>query len=82
MATFASKADIANQVYTFTILPAFIQKISPWLPTTMFTELIRPLLENGTLAQGSWVNLVGLVGMTLAFSLLAARRFRWEKLES
>ncbi|GAB4579804.1 MAG: hypothetical protein Fur0022_25430 [Anaerolineales bacterium] len=96
IATFAPKADIANQIYTFTILPmfffgggfppdilpAFIQQLSPWLPTTMFTELIRPLLADGALPQGSWVNFAGLVGLTVVFATLAARRFRWEKLES
>ncbi len=95
IATVSPKADIANQIYTFTILPmfffgggfppdilpVFVHKISPWLPTTMFTELVRPLLETGTLAPGSWVNFIGLIGLTTVFGYLAAKRFHWEKLE-
>ena len=85
IASLAPKAETANTIYTFSILPmfffgggfppevlpAFIQKVSPWLPTAMFTELVRPLLSTGALVQG-------LAGYTVIFSVLAAKRFRWE----
>jgi ABC-type multidrug transport system permease subunit len=93
IATFADKADAANNIYTFSILPmfflgggfppeilpAFVQKISPWLPTSMFTELIRPLLLTGVLPQDSWVNFLGLTILTILFATIAARRFQWKK---
>ncbi len=93
IATFATKAETANNIYTFSILPmfffgggfppeilpAFIQKLSPWLPTTMFTELSRPLLATGTLPQDSWMNFLGLAFLTAVFAALAMKRFQWEK---
>ena len=92
VATLATKADSANNLYTFTmlpmfffgggfppeIMPTFVQNISPWLPTTMFTDLMRPLLSTGALAQDSWIALAGLAGYFVLFSVLAAKRFRWE----
>ena len=55
-----------------------VQAAGPWLPTTMVSDLVRPLLISGALPAGAWLPLLGLGVYTALFSALAVRRFRWE----
>ncbi|HET7081007.1 MAG TPA: ABC transporter permease [Chloroflexia bacterium] len=89
----ARRAEVATMLYIFTLLPlsflgntfmpldqlpAFVRAAGPWLPTTMISDLVRPLLITGALPANAWLPLLGLLVYTGLFSALAARLFHWE----
>jgi ABC-2 type transport system permease protein len=89
----ARRAEVATMLYIFTLLPAsflgntflpldqlpaFVRAAGPWLPTTMVSDLVRPLLLTGALPGTAWLPLLGLAAYTALFSALAVRLFRWE----
>ena len=89
----ARRAEVATMLYIFTLLPlsflgntflpldqlpAVVQVAGPWLPTTMVSDLVRPLLLDGALPSAPLLPLLGLLVYTVVFSALAVRLFRWE----
>jgi ABC-2 type transport system permease protein len=89
----ARRAEVASMLYFFTLLPlsflgntfmpldqmpAFVRAAGPWLPTTMLSDLVRPLLIDGALPANAFLPLLGLLAYTGLFSALAVRLFRWE----
>ena len=92
IASLSSKPDVARAAFTFTLmpmfflgggfppslLPPFLQTISPYLPTAMLNTLISPLLANGVLPAEPWWPVLGLAAYTMSFSALAVWKFKWE----
>lgn len=92
VATLSNKPEVASSAFIFTllpmfflgggfppeILPAFLQTVSPYLPTTMLTTLTAPLLATGALPAAPGWPVIGLLAYTALFGGLAAWRFRWE----
>jgi ABC-2 type transport system permease protein len=92
IASLANKADLASAAFMFTLLPMFflggglppsllppfLQSLSPYLPTAILNSLLSPLLASGTLPAEAWRPSAGLLAYTLLFGALAAGRFRWE----
>jgi ABC-2 type transport system permease protein len=89
----ARRAEVATMLYIFTLLPlsflgntfmpldqmpAFVRAAGPWLPTTMISDLVRPLLLDGALPANAYLPVLGLLIYTALFSALAVRLFRWE----
>lgn len=60
------------------ILPAFARAISPWLPTTMLTNIIAALIASGGLPDQPLFPLAGLLCYTLIFGAIGAKLFRLE----
>lgn len=51
------------------MLPDLVNKITPWLPTTMAIELIGPLLAEGRLPAESLYWFLGLAVYLILFNL-------------
>jgi ABC-2 type transport system permease protein len=93
IASLVKRPETAGTIFTFTVMPMFflgggfpsellpaaLQQISPWLPTTMVNALLAPLMSSGTFPADGWLQMVGLLAYTLLFAALAARFFRWER---
>jgi hypothetical protein len=60
------------------MMPATMNAITPWLPTTMAIELIGELFYAGHLPEKAGFYLVGLLVYLAVFVTLSARRLRWE----
>ena len=92
VSTFTAKSETASTAFIFIllplyflggglppeVLPEFLRNISPWLPTTLLTNLLNHLLANGQLPTESIQAIAGLLAYTAVFVLIAARNFRWE----
>jgi ABC-2 type transport system permease protein len=91
IAAFSRKPDVAGYVFFFTMMPltflasfppemmpASLNALTPWLPTSMAIELIGPLFLSNQLAAGAPAAAAGLIGYTVLFTLICARRFRWD----
>ena len=52
--------------------------VSPYLPTTMLSSLLSPLLAGGALPANAWQAALGLAAYTDGFGALAVWRYRWE----
>ncbi len=92
VSTFTAKPETASTVFIFLllplyflgggmppeVLPEFLRTISPWLPTTLLTDLLHSLLTNGRLPAEPFQPILGLLAYTAVFALIAARKFRWE----
>ena len=92
IASLSSKPDMASSAFMFTllpmfflgggfppsILPPFLQALSPWLPTAMLNSLISPLFASGALPAQPWWPVLGLLAYTFAFAALASWQFKWE----
>lgn len=93
IAGLSPNATIANSVYVFLVLPLLflgdsmmpaelfppiLQKIGVYLPTSMVTTLIRPLMNAGELPSNPLIPIVGLSVYTLFFVFLSAKLFRWQ----
>lgn len=90
--TLAAKPETANMVFIFTImplyflgggmppevLPDFLRALSPWLPSTLLTDLLHSLFATGQLPDAPVRVILGLLAYTIVFALIAARKFRWE----
>jgi ABC-type multidrug transport system permease subunit len=91
IAAFSRKADIAGYVFFFTVMPLTflstfpaemmpdaLNRITPWLPTSMAIELIGPLFLANRPSAGALPAALGLMIYTMIFTVISARRFRWE----
>lgn len=91
VAAITNRADIAGYIFMFVLLPLVflgsfpsdmmpttMNAITPWLPTTMAIELIGVLFYNGHLPENAAFHLVGLLVYLLFFTILSARKLRWE----
>ena len=92
IASLSAKPDIVSAAFIFTllpmfflgggfppsILPEFLQQISPFLPTAMVNSLLNPLFAQGAFPSDAWQSVSGLLLYTFLFSVLGAWRFRWD----
>ncbi|MBN1303801.1 MAG: ABC transporter permease [Anaerolineales bacterium] len=91
VAAVTRKADIAGYTFIFELLPlaflgsfpeemlpATMNAITPWLPTSMATELIGMLFYSGHLPENTAFHLAGLFVYPLIFTLLSTRKLRWD----
>lgn len=91
VAALTKKAEVAGYIFMFVLLPliflgsfpsdmmpATMNAITPWLPTTMAIELIGALFYSGHLPENAVFHLVGLLGYLLLFSTASARKLRWD----
>jgi len=91
IAALANRAEVAGYVFMFTLLPliflgsfpsdmmpAVMNSITPWLPTSMAIELIGELFYAGHLPENAIFHLSGLIGYLLLFTVLSAWRLRWK----
>ena len=92
IAAITHKAEVAGYIFMFLLLPliflgsfpsdmmpAIMNSITPWLPTSMAIELIGVLFYSGHLPENAIFDLFGLLGYLLLFSTLSSRKLRWEK---
>ena len=60
------------------MMPDSLNALTPWLPTSMAIELIRPLFLNNRLSEDVFFTGIGLVVYTLFFAIISAKKFCWE----
>lgn len=90
IAALTNKAEIAGYIFMFVLLPliflgsfpaemmpATMNAITPWLPTTMAIKLIGVLFYSGQLPENAMFYLAGLLAYLLLFGILSARKLRW-----
>lgn len=73
-----SQMFISDLVMPMQMMPAWIQKIAPYLPAYAIVKLVRPPLIDGTYGAETLTSLLVLALYALLAILLAARFFRWE----
>lgn len=92
IASFVNRAEVANPIYMFTLLPLFflggglpgiplptvLQWIGDWSPVGVTNALVLPLLFEGQVPEGALLKVLALVGYTAVFSLITTLKFRWE----
>jgi ABC-2 type transport system permease protein len=92
IASFVNRAEVANPIYIFTLMPLFflggglpgialptvLQWIGQWSPVGVTNALVLPLLRDGQVPEGALVRILALVGYTAVFSLITSLKFRWE----
>lgn len=92
IAAFVTKAEPANSLFIFTLLPMFfigggfppgllpelVHQIGQWLPVGLVNRLLVPLLIEGRFPEQTAVSLLALLAYTAVFSLIAMRFFRTE----
>jgi ABC-type transport system involved in cytochrome c biogenesis permease component len=91
IAAIAHKAEIAGYIFMFMLLPliflgsfpqdmmpAIMNSITPWLPTSMAVDLIGVLFYSGHLPENAMFDFVGLLGYLFLFTALSARKLRWK----
>ena len=60
------------------MMPATMNAITPWLPTTMAIRLIGELFYTGHLPENAAFYLVGLLVYLAVFVMMSARKLRWK----
>jgi ABC-type multidrug transport system permease subunit len=91
IATFVNRSDASGYIFFFTfmplfflgsfpseMLPALMQKIIVYLPTTMAIELIGHQLVAGFLPEKGILFLGGLIMYAVVFGVINAIFFKWE----
>lgn len=91
IAAFSRRSDIAGYVFFFSIMPltflasfppemmpAALNSLTPWLPTSMAIEWIGSLLLDNHLSGDTLFAGAGLLLYTLLFAFVSARKFHWE----
>jgi ABC-type polysaccharide/polyol phosphate export permease len=69
---------ISDLIFPLDQLPAWLQKVVPYLPSTLVIEMVRPPLLNATL-DPQWLAHMGLLaGYAAAATLVVSRVFRWD----
>jgi len=69
---------ISDLIFPAAQLPGWLQKIVPYLPSTLVAEMVRPALLDATLDPQALAHLALLAVYAVAATLLVARVFRWE----
>lgn len=91
IAAITNKSEIAGYIFMFILLPliflgsfpedmmpAIMNSITPWLPTSMAVDLIGVLFYSGHLPENAIFDFAGLFGYLLLFTTLSAWKLRWE----
>jgi ABC-2 type transport system permease protein len=91
VAAIVNRAHVAGYVFMFVLLPlvflgsfpsdmmpATMNAITPWLPTSMAIKLIGELFYAGHLPENAAFHLLGLLVYLAVFVALSARKLRWE----
>lgn len=91
VASIVNRAHIAGYVFMFVLLPlvflgsfpsemmpATMNVLTPWLPTSMAIKLIGELFYAGHLPENAAFHLVGLLVYLAVFVTISARKLRWE----
>lgn len=69
---------ISDMIFPIDMLPSWLQKIVPYLPSYLVVNLVRPPLLDSRL-DDKWLLYLGLLAVyAIGASALAARLFRWE----
>lgn len=72
-----SQMFITDMIMPMDFMPAWIQKVAPYLPAYAMVQLVRPPLVDGNLSTDLWPNLLVIAGYAIGAGLFAARLFRW-----
>jgi ABC-2 type transport system permease protein len=72
-----SQMFITDMIMPMEFMPAWIQKVAPYLPAYAMVQLVRPPLVDGNLCGDLWLNLLVTAGYAIVAGLFAARLFRW-----
>ena len=72
-----SQMFITDMIMPMDFLPAWIQKLAPYLPAYAMVQLVRPPLVDGNLSADLWPNLLVMACYAIGAGLFAARLFRW-----
>ena len=69
---------ISDLIFPISQLPAWLQKIVPYLPSTLVAAMVRPALLDARL-DPRWLAHLGLLAVyAVATTLLVSRVFRWD----
>jgi ABC-2 type transport system permease protein len=69
---------ISDLIFPVAQLPAWLQRIVPYLPSTLVAEMVRPALLDAALDPQVLAHLALLAVYAVAATLLVSRVFRWE----
>ena len=69
---------ISDMIFPLDMLPAWLQKIVPYLPAYPVAQLVRSALLDATLDPKWITNILLLLAYGIGATLIAARLFRWE----
>jgi ABC-2 type transport system permease protein len=69
---------ISDLIFPLSQLPAWLQRVVPYLPSYLVAQLVRSPLIEGMLDPAWLAHLGGLALYAVAASLIAARVFRWD----
>ncbi|MBL8058170.1 MAG: ABC transporter permease [Anaerolineales bacterium] len=69
---------ITDLIMPIQYMPAWVQRVGPWLPGYAIAQLVRPPLQEGVLSPELGTSLLLAAAYTLVAGLLAARFFKWE----
>jgi ABC-2 type transport system permease protein len=68
---------ITDMIMPMDMMPAWIQKLAPYLPAYAVVQLVRPPLVEGTFPPNVWPNLLVTAAYAVLAGIVAARLFRW-----
>jgi ABC-2 type transport system permease protein len=69
---------ISDMIFPLDMLPAWLQKIVPYLPAYPVAQLVRSAMLDATLDPKWITNILLLLAYGITATLIAARLFRWE----
>jgi ABC-2 type transport system permease protein len=72
-----SQMFITDMIMPMEMMPAWIQKLAPYLPAYAVVQLVRPPLVQGNLPPDAWRNLLVTAIYAVVAGIIAARLFRW-----
>ncbi len=68
---------ISDLIFPIAQLPAWLQKVVPYLPSTLVAEMVRPALLDAKL-DPQWFTHLGLLAVYAAATLVVSKVFRWD----
>lgn len=72
-----SQMFITDMIMPMEMMPAWIQKLAPYLPAYAVVQLVRPPLVQGSFSPDVWGNLLVTATYAVVAGIVAARLFRW-----
>ena len=69
---------VSDMIFPLSQLPEWLQKVVPYLPSYMVTQLVRSPLIEGVVDPRWLAHLAGLAVYAAAASLIAGRVFQWD----